>query len=194
MSRKQVLEPGREQPRAARNIFWVKAAAILAGTVFSALQIVPGPAKTNPPVLPGHTIEDNLRLTSAVSGLLQRACADCHSHQTRWPWYSRIAPLSWNIAQDVNSARRAMNFSEWSTGAGRLPGSAVGTLAAACANVKSGRMPLARYLLLHPEARLSAQDQAMFCEWTGLEIARLLSEKRLAERLETASAGHRSEE
>ena len=193
MAHKQVVEPGRKHSRAARNIFWIKTATILAGTVFAALQVVPGPAKTNPPVMPDHTIQASLRMTSEVSGLLQRACADCHSHQTRWPWYSRVAPLSWQIAQDVTSARQAMNFSEWSTGAGRSPGSAVGTLAAACANVKSGRMPLPRYLLLHPEARLSPQEQAMFCEWTGLEIARLLSEKRQAERLELASAGSHSE-
>ncbi len=189
MAHKQIVEPGRKQSRAARNIFWIKAAAILAGAVFAALQVVPGPAKTNPPVMPGHTIQASLRMPSEVSALLQRACADCHSHQTRWPWYSRVAPLSWQVTQDVNSARHAMNFSEWSTGAGRSPGSAVGTLAAACANVKSGRMPLARYLLLHPKARLSPQDQAMFCEWTGLEIARLLSQKRQAERLEVARAG-----
>ena len=194
MARKQVLEPGRQQSRTARNIFRIKAAVILAGTVFAALQAVPGPAKTNPAVVPGRAIEDNLRLTSAVSGLLRRACADCHSHQTRWPWYSRVAPLSWQIAQDVNSARRAMNFSEWSIGVGRSPGTAVGTLAAACANVKSGRMPLTRYLMLHPEARLSPRDQAMFCEWTGQEIARLLSKKRQAERLEEARAGRQGEE
>ena len=190
MAQKMNLEAGRKQPRAARNKSWIKAAVILAGTVFAALQVVPGPAKTNPPVVAGRAIQDNLRLTSAVSGLIQRACADCHSHQTRWPWYSRIAPLSWHIAQDVNSARQAMNFSEWSTGAGRLTGTSVGTLSAACANVKSGRMPLPRYLMLHPEARLSPQDQAMFCEWTGQEIARLISEKRQAERLEEASVGH----
>jgi hypothetical protein len=194
MARKQLLEPGRDQPGAARKIFRIKAAAILAGAVFAALQVVPGPAKTNPPVVPGRAIEANQRLTGAVSGLIQRACADCHSHQTRWPWYSRVAPLSWQIAQDVNSARRAMNFSEWSIGVGRSPGTAVGTLAAACANVKSGRMPLTRYLLLHPEARLSPRDQAMFCEWTGQEIARLLSEKHQAERLEEARVGRRGEE
>ena len=65
----------------------------------------------------------------------------------------------------------------------------MGTLAAACANVKSGRMPLPRYLMLHPEARLSAQDQATLCEWTGIEIARLLSEKRQSG--ETRSSQHR---
>jgi hypothetical protein len=158
----------------------VKAGAILAGIVFAALQVVPGPAKTNPPAVPGRTIEANSRMPAEVSAMLRRACKDCHSYETRWPWYSRIAPLSWHVAQDVNSARQAMNFSEWSNGEGRVPVSAVGMLAAACANVKSGRMPLARYLALHPEARLTPRDQAMFCEWTGIEMARLMAEKRRA--------------
>lgn len=175
---------GREKPRPARGWSWIKAATILAGTVFAALQVIPGPAKTNPPVVPSRTLEANSRMTGEVSALLRRACMDCHSNETRWPWYSRIAPLSWHIAEDVNSARQAMNFSEWSTGAGRMPATAVGALAAACANVRSGRMPLARYAMLHPEARLSAQDQAALCQWTGIEMARLLAEKRKAVSLE----------
>ncbi len=83
-----------------------------------------------------------------------------------------------------------MNFSEWSTGAGRTPASAVGILAAACANVKSGRMPLPRYLLLHPEARLTEQEKDSFCEWTNVEIARILSKehKSAAAEAEAASA------
>jgi hypothetical protein len=174
-----------------RSKSWVKYAAILAGVVFAALQVIPGPAKTNPPVVSGRAAGASLRMNAEVSAMLRRACMDCHSHETRWPWYSRIAPLSWQIAQDVNSARKAMNFSEWSTGAGRMPSSAVGALAAACANVKSGRMPLPRYLMLHPEARLSPRDQATFCEWTGIEMARLLAEKRKTEKLAAAGGGSR---
>lgn len=156
----------------------IRAGAILAGIVFAVLQVVPGPPKTNPPVAPGRMIEANSQMSAEVSNLLRRACMDCHSNQTRWPWYSRVAPLSWHIAQDVNSARQAMNFSEWADETGRVPVTAVGLLGAACANVKSGRMPLSRYLALHPEARLTPQDQTMLCEWTGAEMARILVQQR----------------
>ncbi|MCE5310648.1 MAG: heme-binding domain-containing protein [Acidobacteriales bacterium] len=167
---------------------WIKAASVLGGLTFAILQVVPGPPRTNPPVVPGHTIGAQLRMNQQISATLRKACMDCHSHETRWPWYSHVAPMSWHIAEDVTTARKAMNFSEWSTGAGRTPASAVGILAAACANVKSGRMPLPRYLLLHPEARLTEQEKDSFCEWTNVEIARILSEKHKSAAAEAEAA------
>jgi Haem-binding domain len=137
------------------------------------LQFMPSPPKVNPLVTPEHTIEANLHVTPEVSRLLRRACADCHSNETRWPWYSRVAPMSWTVADDVNRARRAMNFSEWSTGTGRNPDLAIGTLAAACLDVQNGDMPLKKYLLLHREARVSAAEATMLCAWTTAETARL---------------------
>jgi hypothetical protein len=156
---------------------WIKTTSFLVGLPIAALQFVQGPPATNPPVVPERTIEASLRLTPAVAGLLKRACADCHSNQTEWPMYSKIAPFSWPIAADVHKARSAMNLSEWSTGIGRRPALAMSALAAACADVDAGNMPLPRYLLLHPGARLSAGDKRMFCDWTHAEITRLRASK-----------------
>ena len=133
---------------------------------------------TNPPVIRERTIEANLRLTPVVSGTLHRVCANCHSNETRWPWYSRITPLSWLIHRDVHNAREVMNFSEWTTGIGRQPANAAGILAAACADVKSNRMPPKSYLLLHPEARLPPQEKQAFCDWTRAQFSELVLRSR----------------
>lgn len=164
-------------PGFAKRRNWIKTTSFLVGLPIAAVQFVQGPSRINPPVVPEHTIEASLQMTPAVAGLLNRACADCHSNQTKWPMYAKIAPFSWPIAADVHKARSAMNLSEWSTGIGRKPALAMSALAAACADVDAGNMPLPRYLLLHPGARLSAEDKQMFCDWTRTEIARLQASK-----------------
>jgi hypothetical protein len=109
--------------------------AAIAGV--AVLQLVPAGTRTNPPVRPEHSIDSRLDVTPKVSGILRRACYDCHSNETRWPWYSRVAPLSWMIGKDVERGRKALNFSQWS-GKAEVGAS---MLAASCANLKSGRMP-----------------------------------------------------
>ena len=72
-----------------------------------------GPRKTNPPVVPAEGIEAHLKVDPEVSPILERACRNCHSHQTRWPWYSNVAPVSWFVIDNVNFGRRKMNLSNW---------------------------------------------------------------------------------
>jgi hypothetical protein len=103
--------------------------------------------------------------------MLRRACYDCHSNETRWPWYSRIAPVSWLMSKDVESGRRAFNLSEWN---GSRPETGASLLAAACTDLKQGRMPRFPYTLLHPESRLSAKEVESFCKWTKGEFRRLI--------------------
>lgn len=142
------------------------------------IQLAPGHRRTNPRTNPSETIEANLYVPAPVSALLQRACKNCHSNETRWPWYSRIAPASWLMINDVENARRAVNLSRWSTQTGRRPELAVAALTAACADLQSGRMPRCDYRLLHPEAQVTANETDQFCQWTQSEIDHLLETKR----------------
>jgi hypothetical protein len=151
---------------------WGRRAAL--GTAFSiavigGLQLLPSPQRTNPPVSFSRTIEANLEIPQDVSGTMHRACSNCHSNQTRWPWYSGIAPFSWLIGADVNKARHSMNFSEWRSP--QEPSAWTrGNLAASCAVLEAGIMPPRNYMLLHPEARLSEPEKRAFCGWTQREI------------------------
>src|SRR5580658_3525732 len=74
------------------------------------------PPHDNPPVAPGHDVMATNALPPAVAALLKNSCYDCHSFQTRWPWYSYVAPVSWLVARDVTAGRAALNFSDWPHG------------------------------------------------------------------------------
>ena len=87
---------------------------LVLGLVFIIIQFF-GPAKTNPPVDETKTIAAGGPLPTEIAIVLERACYDCHSNQTRWPWYSNVAPVSWFVIGHVNDARKHLNFSEWAT-------------------------------------------------------------------------------
>lgn len=120
------------------------------------------------PVLGSAEIDEGTR------ALLRRACFDCHSSETRWPWYSRIAPMSWAIAKDVHDARARMNLSDWRIYSQDRRLELLGGIANAA---RLGRMPPSRYELLHPEARLTAAERQQIDRWSRVERARLRAAK-----------------
>ena len=83
--------------------------------------------------------------------LAERACFDCHSNQTTWPWYSNLAPASWLIQHDVQEGRSRLNFSQWN-GPQREAFNAV-------RQVQSGAMPPSYYVMLHPTANLTPEEK-----------------------------------
>lgn len=98
-----------------------------------------------------------------VRWILRRACYDCHSTETRWPIWAYLAPVSWRVVADVNSARAALNFSDWvAYDADRR----VALRATVAPITASHRMPLWYYVTLHPDARLSQQERALLQEWS----------------------------
>jgi heme-binding protein len=129
---------------------------------FAIIQILPLQQRSNPPIHPERRIEASLDVPPQVEAILTVACKDCHSHETKWPWYARIAPVSWLIAGDVEKARRAMDLSEWST----RPLTATGALIAACTGIQDQRMPPAAYRAMHPAARLTAEQADALCGWS----------------------------
>lgn len=128
-----------------------------------------GPARTNPPTNPADTIDVVAHATPQVSAILDRSCRDCHSNETRWPWYSRVPPLSLGIVKHVNDGRRHMNFSKWGS---YDPEDAREFLVDMCGLVKKHDMPFPSYLWIHREARLSDGDIAVLCDWTTAERRR----------------------
>jgi hypothetical protein len=111
-----------------------------------------------------------METTDAVTAIVERSCRNCHSEQTRWPWYSYIAPMSWMIEKDVHDARLHMNLSRWQD----YPADKqVEILARLGAEVRNHQMPRPRYVSLHPEAKLSEADIQQLYDWTRKERRRL---------------------
>lgn len=97
-----------------------------------------------------------------VQAVLRRACYDCHSHETRWPWYSQIAPVSLWIARDIKEGRREVNFSVWEKYDERRRTRKLKEIAS---EVDKGSMPPWYYVPLHPDAKLSAADRQRVIAW-----------------------------
>jgi hypothetical protein len=118
---------------------------VLLGAVL--IQFIPfGRTHTNPP-----ETREPAWSSPQTRELMRRACFDCHSNQTVWPWYSNIAPVSWLVQRDVNDGRRHLNFSEWD-----LPQRHAKDVAA---QVKGDEMPPWFYLPMHPAAKLTAAEK-----------------------------------
>lgn len=132
--------------------------AVAAGVLLAAIQVV-RPTHTNPVVDPARTLQGTLPSHPGVP-VVARACENCHSNQTNWPWYSHVAPVSWLVAHDVKEAREALNFSEW---AGYSAERQRKLLRESCSEVKEGEMPMSAYVLMHPEAKLTAGDVTAIC-------------------------------
>jgi Haem-binding domain len=130
---------------AKRRILWT----LIGGVCFFLLiQAVPyGRDHSNPPVVAEP------KWDSAESrALAVRACYDCHSNESVWPWYSDVAPFSWLIQRDVDGGRRRLNFSDWTSNTRRAD-----RLARALAE---GQMPPFYYVWMHPSAQLTTAEAA----------------------------------
>ena len=138
-----------------RRLLVVSGAAVVGLAL--AIQLVPVD-RSNPPVTA------DLDAPPAVAEVLRTSCYDCHSNETRWPWYSRVAPVSWLVAHDVEEARDRLNFSLW----GSYEGKRQQRLAEKTwEEVEAGEMPPGMYLLAHADARLSDDDRAVLAAWSA---------------------------
>jgi hypothetical protein len=128
-----------------------------------------GPARRvaqNPPVIAGHPIEAHLAVPSDVEKILSRSCKDCHSYETRWPWYSWLPLVSGVLAGDVKHARSYMNLSDWSATIARGKGEEGAALNGICEELRSDAMPLSRYRRIHRHTHLTAREVETVCQWT----------------------------
>jgi hypothetical protein len=137
--------------------------------VFAGMQLV-RPDRTNPPLNAAQSVQVAAAVPADVDRVLRRACYDCHSSETRWPWYSGIAPMAWGVANHVQEGRAQFSFSEWGSYPARKR---VAVLEKICDEVREGRMPLKQYLWLHRDATLSEADWKSVCDWSMEEADRL---------------------
>ncbi len=131
-------------------LFWL----VVFGLVL--IQFVPVD-RSNPPVTGEISAND------PVMEILRSSCYDCHSNETVWPWYSRVAPVSWRIAEHVREAREHLNFSEWQ---GMPAQDREEAMKEIWDEVEKGAMPLWDYLRMHPEAELTDLQREALRRWS----------------------------
>lgn len=147
-----------------KRLTWILVVLVVG---FALLQLA-NPARTNPPVVHDFLTVENP--PPALATLFRGACYDCHSYETKWPWYSHIAPVSWLIANDVQGGRRRLNFSDWPVDD---PDRAAKRLGNASEELGYNEMPPAKYQAIHPEARLTADERQQLIQWLDQEAKRL---------------------
>lgn len=122
--------------------------------VIIGIQFVPV-ERTNPPV------QSDIDAPANVKTILKRACYDCHSNETNWAWYTKVAPVSFLIAKDVNDGRKHVNFSEW----GNYTNKTEKIKEEIWEEVREEHMPPWQYKILHKEATLSMEEKEIIRNW-----------------------------
>ena len=127
------------------------------------------PERTNPASDPSAALTAPVEVPAEVNAILDRSCRDCHSNETRWPWYSNVAPVSWWVIDHVNHGRSHFNFSEWAKYNSEEQRN---LLKQSCELTRKGAMPLPSYLRMHAAA-MSAQEVQTLCEWAQRRLSTL---------------------
>ncbi|KUO60005.1 hypothetical protein APF79_09540 [bacterium BRH_c32] len=135
--------------RPGRTIFLVLVLAII-GIQFIEVE------RTNPPVT------DEIKAPADIMEILKKSCYDCHSNETVWPWYSKVAPVSWLVADDVEKGRKHLNFSTFESLDTSVKFKKKDEI---LEEVQNGEMPLDIYTLMHPTSSLEILQKAKIEKW-----------------------------
>ena len=109
--------------------------------------------------------EDFLALTKApveVEELIKNSCYDCHSNQTKYPWYANIAPVSWYIESHINEAKHHLNFSKWNSYSLKKSNH---KLEECVEEIEDHKMPTSNYVLMHSQAQLTKEQITTLANW-----------------------------
>ena len=124
------------------------------------------PERTNPLLDPAEAVQ----APEEVAAILRRSCYDCHSNETKWPWYSAVAPMSWSIASHVREGRKALNFSRYRAIDPKIKAKRLKRM---IKTTRNGMMPLPSYLWLHKDAKLSPEEKQRIEAWAESELQKL---------------------
>ena len=141
-----------------KKVRWV---VIGSGLALAALQFVPTPRNTGATEGP-KSLAAREKLPGDVHTMLQRACYDCHSDNTKYPWYAAVQPVAWWLNQHVTDAKAELNFSDFARYDSKRT---VRKLQAVADQVRDRQMPLKSYLLMHGEAKLTDAEAARLAKW-----------------------------
>lgn len=136
---------------------------------FVAIQFVRPTKSSTAQLNPGQDLFAQHPPPEHVRQILTKACYDCHSNQTRYPWYAQIQPAAWYLQRHVEDGKDALNFSEF----GKLSNKRARKKLENCIDsVSEGEMPLKSYTMIHHDARLNDAQVKDFVAWAEEEIRR----------------------
>ena len=118
--------------------------------------------KTNPPVEASQDFLNIAAPSAEIATLIKDACYDCHSHETNYPWYSNVAPISWMVAHHIEEGREHLNFSKWGTFSAKKRAHKIEEC---YEEVEEGEMPMYGYVLLHSEAKMTDEQKSALIAW-----------------------------
>ncbi len=132
----------------------MKKALIALIVILIGIQFIPV-ERTNPPVTSEISVPENVKV------ILKKACYDCHSNETNWVWYTKVAPMSFLAAKDVNDGRRHLNFSEWDGNNESKYKEEIWE------EIRDEKMPPWQYKIMHSDAKLSQEEKNIIRNWAG---------------------------
>jgi len=148
----------------------VKIILIALAVIFIAIQFIPSGIPENKPEDIKSIVNSSL-VTGPVLDQLRKSCFDCHSNQVQFPWYSKLAPSSWLLANHIIDGKSRLNFSEWEDYSNREK---IGLLEEIKYEVGSGNMPMKSYLLIHRDAKLNSEENSALLTWADEATAKIL--------------------
>ncbi len=152
----------------------IKIVVLILFLAFLGIQFI-RPERTNPPVKKEEKLESTTEMPDGITEILSRSCNDCHSNETKYPWYSNVAPVSWSVVDHIRVGREELNFSIWAT---YSESRKVRKLKEICREVESRHMPHNQYLWIHWDAVLSDDEVKSLCVWTDNERKRLVDTRK----------------
>jgi len=125
------------------------------------------PTRNISEIIPTNEITAAVAVPDDVFGILKNSCFDCHSNNTRYPWYANIQPAAWFMNGHIKDGKRGLNFSEFATYSLRRQYRRLNDI---IENVNDGEMPLPSYLLIHSDAKLTAGQKERIVSWANAAI------------------------
>jgi len=140
--------------------------------LFVIIQFIPSGMPENNSTNNSNFIAEN-NIPTDVAKLLKSSCYDCHSQQVNFPWYSYVAPISWQVATDINTGREHLDFCNWDNLSKREKIKMLGKISD---EVSIGEMPMRIYKVMHPEANFSKEQRDLLISWADNLAEKILED------------------
>ena len=131
--------------------------------VFIVIQFIRPAHNTSGQVL-STDITKTINVPDKILDVFKNSCYDCHSNDTRYPWYVNIEPMGWVMANHIKNGKANLNFSEFGSYSKRKQAN---KLRAIAKSINDGSMPISSYTIMHTDAKLSEENKKNITDWVS---------------------------